>query len=228
MGPPALTSRLREGACSVTYVTLNMPKRSRVPAALHSELSEYSSLLRALRTSTALDLTTQLARASSSELDHSDKHSEGDATLFTAGEWWNDDERQPHLSKDATNKRSGGLTARWPLLAGDVATPEWGIEDEIQLIAQKAQSACRTYSTGEMPTNVEDISDEDLPAPCLRALTLLSVHHLSQILMLLAFHVPLVEKVSYNRMRPMDWQDILNIIASNRQIDPEYVILIRS
>ena len=37
-----------------------MGKRPKVPAALHSELSEYSSLLRALRTSDTLDLATQL------------------------------------------------------------------------------------------------------------------------------------------------------------------------
>ena len=37
-----------------------MGKRTKVPAALHSELSEYASLLRALRTSNTLDLASQL------------------------------------------------------------------------------------------------------------------------------------------------------------------------
>ena len=37
-----------------------MAKRPRVPAALHAELTEYSSLLRALRTSNTLDLTSHL------------------------------------------------------------------------------------------------------------------------------------------------------------------------
>ena len=42
-----------------------MTKRRPVPAALHAELSEYSSLLRALRTSDTLDLTSHLLQASS-------------------------------------------------------------------------------------------------------------------------------------------------------------------
>ncbi|KAJ4489943.1 hypothetical protein J3R30DRAFT_3417564 [Lentinula aciculospora] len=37
-------------------------QRKRVPAALHSELTEYSSLLRTLRTNDTLDLTSQLTR----------------------------------------------------------------------------------------------------------------------------------------------------------------------
>ena len=39
-----------------------MGKRKRVPGKLHFELTEYSSLLRALRTRSALDVTTQLTR----------------------------------------------------------------------------------------------------------------------------------------------------------------------
>jgi hypothetical protein len=39
-----------------------MGKRKRVPEKLHFELTEYSSLLRALRTRSALDVTTQLTR----------------------------------------------------------------------------------------------------------------------------------------------------------------------
>lgn len=42
-----------------------MGKRQKVPKALHSELSEYSSLLRALRASNTLDLASHLAAASS-------------------------------------------------------------------------------------------------------------------------------------------------------------------
>lgn len=39
-----------------------MSKRSRVPAALHSELEEYASLVRALRTSKTLDLASHLTQ----------------------------------------------------------------------------------------------------------------------------------------------------------------------
>ena len=52
-------------------------KRARVPAALHNELTEYSSLLRALRTSNTLDLASQLTTfasvASASQHDQEDE-----------------------------------------------------------------------------------------------------------------------------------------------------------
>jgi hypothetical protein len=40
-------------------------KRKAIPAALHSEISEYASLLRVLRATDTLDITTQLTRLDS-------------------------------------------------------------------------------------------------------------------------------------------------------------------
>ncbi|KAJ4463565.1 hypothetical protein C8R41DRAFT_145083 [Lentinula lateritia] len=42
--------------------TRKKSQRKRIPAALHSELTEYTSLLRSLRTNDALDVTSQLTR----------------------------------------------------------------------------------------------------------------------------------------------------------------------
>ncbi|GAW09555.1 hypothetical protein LENED_011718 [Lentinula edodes] len=42
--------------------TRKKSQRKRIPAALHSELTEYSSLLRSLRTNDNLDVTSQLTR----------------------------------------------------------------------------------------------------------------------------------------------------------------------
>lgn len=63
-----------------------MGRRTRVPAALHSELSEYSSLIRALRTNNALDLTAQLTSslpASVAETAHyEDDHDHDDQEIL--------------------------------------------------------------------------------------------------------------------------------------------------
>lgn len=48
-----------------------MSKRSRVPAALHSELEEYASLVRALRTSKTLDLASHLTQFSQNQTQQS-------------------------------------------------------------------------------------------------------------------------------------------------------------
>lgn len=48
-----------------------MSKRSRVPAALHSELEEYASLVRALRTSKTLDLASHLTKYSQNQTQQS-------------------------------------------------------------------------------------------------------------------------------------------------------------
>ncbi|TFK53152.1 hypothetical protein OE88DRAFT_1626974 [Heliocybe sulcata] len=55
--------------------------RKRVPAALHSELSEYASLLRALRTSSTLDLTGHLTHPSSAQDEGDNVDSEDDFSL---------------------------------------------------------------------------------------------------------------------------------------------------
>ncbi|THU77261.1 hypothetical protein K435DRAFT_702800, partial [Dendrothele bispora CBS 962.96] len=93
-------------------------KRKRVPAALHSELTEYSSLIRALRTSNTLDVTSQLTPSASLSRPASP------SVASTQ-------------SKIRSKKQKKDTWTRWPLLPEDVPVPKWNFEDEVAIIAKQ-------------------------------------------------------------------------------------------
>ncbi|EKM57226.1 uncharacterized protein PHACADRAFT_59839, partial [Phanerochaete carnosa HHB-10118-sp] len=107
-----------------------MGKRLRVPAALHSELTEYSSLLRALRTSNTLDLASQLTVPASGP---TSLHEDDAASETSLG-----DESESERPLTETKKAPKDTWTRWPLLAGDVYVTEWSLEDEVRSIATQA------------------------------------------------------------------------------------------
>jgi hypothetical protein len=114
--------------------TSQMAKRKpRANAALQSELAEYTSLLRALRTADTLDITTQLTR-------HSQQHA-------------------PEVSRDPKQRRhrTTGLGDRWPLLPEDVHIPEWGFEDEVRALASQA-----SRGEGDDDDDDDDDDDADI------------------------------------------------------------------
>lgn len=255
-----------------------MGKRTKVPAALHFELSEYASLLRALRTSNTLDLASQLTLAPtvSPASTHQDEHvqpvldDEGESELpltetttdlHTPVEGSVEDEdaavrRLRHRAKNtskAKSKTPRDNWTRWPLLAGDVHVPEWSLEDEVRLLATQclktqlsatspplsgapgpdtegpsgetlAEAPSEYGSASPVPVNPihaevgpdeEDAVDSLLPSPVIGALTASSGLFLSQLLALLAAYVPPGEKSMQNRMRPINWESVLDIVAVN-------------
>ncbi|KAI0827391.1 hypothetical protein BC628DRAFT_1418494 [Trametes gibbosa] len=137
-----------------------MAHRPKVPTALHSELIEYSSLLRALRTSSTLDLVQHLAEPppatlhSSLDLDDvslpDEDHQEGgeDPPLTESVSHGLTSEVgspiQSHVSSQTRKQLPSGKTrgrdtwTRWPLLSGDVHVPEWSLQDEVLHTAQEA------------------------------------------------------------------------------------------
>ena len=74
---------------------------------------------------------------------------------------------------------------------------------------------------------IQDLTDEDegdlLTPHALRALKASSSIYLSQILALLAAHVPYAEKSMQNRIRPINWETVLEIVAANGLVTPESV-----
>ncbi|KAI0340448.1 hypothetical protein BDW22DRAFT_426067 [Trametopsis cervina] len=255
-------------------------KRTAVPAALHSELTEYSSLLRALRTSNTLDLASQLTTHASvsaagrdeddDELiddDHSDDAAEESERPLSANiigatpdTGLSDPANDSHF--DAPKPRSTAKNAakkprskvardtwtRWPLLAGDVHVPEWSLEDEVKLLAVRclksteepaddvfqpqdalsAESSSNSVSDTHTEDVDDDLADELLPAPALHALTTSCGRYLSQVLALLAAHVPPGEKSMQNRVRPINWESVLNIAATNGLVNNDAVQSIRN
>lgn len=244
-------------------------KRARVSSALHSELSEYSSLLRALRTSNTLDLAFQLTTHASttSAAHHSDEDvdvepiddEDGESELpLTDSVAWSQQsaipsensgdlsvlrESQQTLKQKTTKadlRRPRDTWTRWPLLSGDVHVPEWSLEDEVALLANQYlnvhgdDSPCLPISLGttaglpdadnftgsNQPHDLED-AESSLAPHTLHALTESTARYLSQILALLAAYVPSAEESMQNRVRPLDWENVLSIIATNGLLDPE-------
>lgn len=238
-----------------------MANRRAVPAALHSELTEYSSLIRALQTSKTLDLAAHLAssqptlssRRSIDEAGYDDDdEAEGSQLPSTTGGPSSQDihgaagassaGRSTYKAKlkrkaDAKGKARDTWT-RWPLLAGDVHVPEWGLEDEVKYIAlQYLRSKSQLDDTpSTLPPETEedshDLADEDegglLSSHALHALTASSSIYLSQILALLAAHVPYAEKSMQNRIHPINWESVLDIVAANGLASPTFVHLLVS
>ena len=167
-----------------------MSKRKRVPAALHAEISEYSALLRALRTQDTLDLTSQLIRArtasqantdddlldddNDSDLDggESDKlQTELPPRSVTAVSSSAGDDAPTTLKrKRPPGKRKLKITStkardhwtRWPLMAGDLHVPEWTLEDEIKVLAvhHVRRTLTQPDATPEDGKLLEDLDDD--------------------------------------------------------------------
>jgi hypothetical protein len=158
-------------------------KKQRVSAALHFELTEYASLLRALRTRDAMDLTTHLTKPSP----------------FSLHELL--DDPQAKTSKKVTPQQKRDQWTRWPLLLEDVPIPEWTLEDEVAVIASRVMKARPTpafegprehddpsYTDYFMSTELEE-DDPDYPF-YVPYLTSTIASFLSTIFSLLAKHTP--------------------------------------
>lgn len=199
-----------------------MGRRKAVPAELHHELSEYTSLLRALRTTDTLDLASQLTKSAGPPRT-------SPVCNPTA---------QPTNKSKAKEKEKENWT-RWPLLLGDFAAPEFTFEDEVRALAAEALLIQRKYEeapqedtdlpqtqslsqTSEQEEEEEAGGDpEDLPESHFSALTLATSTHLTQILAALASHIPHAEKSMQNRLKPLGWQSVLEIMAATRCCSPE-------
>lgn len=222
-----------------------MVKRSKVPAKLHSELSEYASLLRALRTDHTLDLASHLThhipllpsaepQAASepvNEVVDNEHLLSGRSASHTTPSIADTTARE--LVNGQKKLRTRDTWTRWPLLAGDVHVPEWGLEDEIKLLAEHSLKADDNGDSlncagegpfvSDVPRSKED-DDPRLSPIALHALTEVSTTHLSNILALLAAHVPLAEKSMQNRVLPISWEAVLDVVAVNSLMDETFVV----
>ena len=218
-----------------------MPKsRSHVPAALHSELTEYASLLRALRTTKTLDLAEHLIRhprrdqgsPSDDEEEIVSTHratsppltSEPDTRLDSEPLDPQDEVEEKRKLGDSasTTTKDSELLTRWPLLAGDVHAPEFGLDEEIKLIASRVlYGKKRPHSAVDVSEDEEFDEDYMLPPSALAGLAFGSSHHLSALLSAISLYSTPVARSSVNRLKPMDWQAVLSVSNSSGLVNPQ-------
>jgi hypothetical protein len=141
--------------------------RQNVPAALHSELSEYASLLRAIRANSTLDLVPQLNSENVSwtagrynydvatgeedqqvdDLNSSEEPEEG-----SSGHGKEKEAESQKLKRTRKRKRDDdGQWTRWPLLLEHCPKPEWTFEEEISAISERCLRAQAQATTPSRP-----------------------------------------------------------------------------
>ena len=212
-------------------------KRKRIPTALHSEISEYASLLRALRVTDTLDITTQLTRLDSAPSwdptlaneEGMNRHESPSSSHVVRGGVALVEEKG-HSSALDTSRTSRNTWTRWPLLAEDVHIPEWRFEDEVHSLAKQALLSDLSTSSGLSASTSSDLNvpSEDqvealLPPSSLRVLADVSSSHLEHILSALASYTPIVDKSTQHRRHPIDWESVLNIVSATGLVDGKYV-----
>jgi hypothetical protein len=224
-------------------------KKKVVPVALHSEISEYAFLLRALRATDTLDITTQLTRLDSPSSRHATSVNEEEETsqreaptlsrvdrTGTSSSSVEGHGRPSALDASILSRMSRNTWTRWPLLTEDLHIPEWGFEDEVHSLAKKALSF--DFSTSNRPpadtaspsrgvdSNVlsEDQIEALLPPSSLRILADVSSSHLEHILSALASYSPPVDKSTRHRHHPINWESVLKIVSAAGLVDGKYVV----
>ncbi|KAG5725199.1 hypothetical protein E4T56_gene10176 [Termitomyces sp. T112] len=241
-----------------------MGKRKLVPTALHSELTGYSSLIRALRANNTLDVTSHLAKASFNldsksdiNLTDSDTHEEDFQHKSTDAEDEYDTDAMTNAdppmssalpSRDISPRSSSPIEGssgprarkrkrqtlsppplrrreawtRWPLLVNDIHVPEWSFEDEIRYLAEhiskhQSQTLFPPQEPGKDGENPDDLVSEDIDdvgPSYLPHLTQAASNYLSTILALLVAHTPNRPDSQQNRIEPMCWRALLDVLSS--------------
>ncbi|KAF8497584.1 hypothetical protein F5888DRAFT_1699227 [Russula emetica] len=216
-------------------------KRKTVPAALHSEISEYASLLRALRATDTLDITTQLTRLDSpSSPRHAASVNEEETGQREASTLSHVMAVPSALDASILPRMSRNTWTRWPLPAEDLHIPEWGFEDEVHSLAKKAllfdfstsnrlPADTASASRGVDPNVLsEDQIEALLPPSSLRTLADVSSSHLEHILSALASYSPPVDKSTQHRRHPISWESVLNIVSAAGLVDGNVVRNVKS
>lgn len=176
-------------------------KQKAVPTALRSELEEYSFLLRALRTNDTLDLSSQLIRPVGSSQNSEDGDVHGPSFAEASGS--NTNSRKPKEN-----------WTRWPLLIQDVPIPEWTLQDEVERLANSFLRA-----PGNPNEETED-AEEPIDPVAVKHLTFEATEYLSHVFAAIAAHVPTVVGGMQNRLKPLNWENILAIVGATGIIDP--------
>ncbi|KAK7042448.1 hypothetical protein R3P38DRAFT_3309742 [Favolaschia claudopus] len=232
---------------------MSKQKRKYVPNALHSELSEYSSLLRALETSDHLDVAKRLTEPPPNKKQKVNKikesqradlpgdedfrsgagnssplappfnqtREEEDVEYFGVGTLNSQDETAPY-QEERTRKRVAWTL--WPLLAKDLSVPEWGLQDEIDAIVRQCSQNNYTSAAADDDGDLEEVGEAPTWLP---HLTVSASTFLSSLFALLAHHTPARPQSAQDRLNPINWKMVLDILGSCGHVDAELLSNVR-
>ncbi|KAK0484629.1 hypothetical protein IW261DRAFT_848922 [Armillaria novae-zelandiae] len=215
----------------------------RIPVALHSELTEYSSLLRALRTERTLDVSSQISKHFQSistvvETDEHDSKDEDEEESRLASPVAGPSSKSPTQittlkrksdeigassstppSKRKKKQKQADIWTKWPLLLEDLPQLQWGLEDEISVIVSQLQ---RVHQQ-ENDDDDDDDDDDDEDREFLPHLHLSTSNCLEAIFGTIAAHTPLRPDSLQNRLNPIDWRFVLNVLVDQKIVHPKVI-----
>lgn len=146
-----------------------MSPRKKKTQKLRQELSEYTSLIRALHTASTQDLLPHLlgtfprppsVPSSRSASTHPSRSSGVSSTSDSRSRLG---EEVRSASGDLRDDTQRDIWTRWPLLKGDVYVPEWSLQDEVRSIAERSAREWLDVHTRQ-DANVQ-ISETGLHSP---------------------------------------------------------------
>ncbi|KAJ3504164.1 hypothetical protein NMY22_g18012 [Coprinellus aureogranulatus] len=171
--------------------------RAQFSAQQVNEFSEYASLVRSIRVQNTTDLASKL-------LDNDSSSSDDD-----------EDDNETEVVESSTKGSSSPpkkvkLDSRWPLEPSQVVIPRWDLRDEVLAIARAA--APRNPDVEEEPSLEEE---EELENDILHPIPDIVQDLLVSVMNLLAVHIPPVTDTLQNRMRPVGWEHVLNVLSAS-------------
>ncbi|KAJ7594190.1 hypothetical protein C8J56DRAFT_926150 [Mycena floridula] len=182
-------------------------KRQLVPQVLHDELTQYSSLIRALRTNHTLDVTSQLERSFlDNELDYCKATPSSPSSSYRESTPSGSNSQSPSRNNTLDQRRRQDLWTRWPLLVDELPPTEFDLEDEAALLSSYLQKRHQP-STEDLNVELEQSIDVDWVATC----TLLYLHRI-----LAAIVITRGDRVAgslQNRSEPLECWNVLDIVA---------------
>lgn len=168
-------------------------KRAAVAAPLHAELTEYTNLIRAMRTSRTLDLTTHLLQDAAQQ-----KQAQGSNRVVDRDTW-----------------------TRWPL--PDFPIPEWRLDDEVkslgEVVVRQLGEQVKEDSIADGQGDAGDLEANDLRPPTTQLLVAHTGALLAHVLNALADLRPATVASMQNRLSPLNWQDVVNALAAQGVVD---------
>ncbi|KAF9450015.1 hypothetical protein P691DRAFT_789970 [Macrolepiota fuliginosa MF-IS2] len=203
-----------------------MARRQLVPTALRDELTEYSSLLRALRTTHTLDVGAHLIQ-SQDPSDHESDSSGPEATPSTSSGPGSNKRKRSPTEPEVPHWRKRDQWTRWPIPAKDVPPPDWTLQDEIGTIVKQTLASIEPESDSDSESlsakdesdadsaHDGDSDDEDAYMQNLAELiTPVVENYLESVLALICAHTIARSDSMQNRIEPFDWRDLVNILGS--------------
>jgi len=221
-----------------------MSKKRAVPTALHSELSDYASLLRVLRTGNTLDVASQLRKSllvhgedDRYEADPSvsgDSRPESPVSKHPSGPLPVDTDPEAVHRKLPVKQGTRiirDVWTRWPLPPDEVQPTEWGFREEIKSLAQQTlkfhfleeneglSGSKPVLSSGPGQHHHEGTDSflpdiESLPSPALRFLTEASSVHLERMLASIVSLAPTGESSFEPRFNGLGWEAVLQAVST--------------